>query len=119
MEQKPTWRNRLLSKWKGDPKPTGETGEENAQRFVAAVVNRAHRERIIQMYPDGKTWDIRCGWFWMVNEAWRARVLELLKNEPVQDARFSAPDDYDGWTFSAYSTVPVPYVAQLKLTDTF
>src|SRR5574343_110273 len=34
---------------------------------------------------------------------------------PVKAAQFHEPDSLDGWTFSAYSTVPVPRIAQLTL----
>lgn len=99
--------------------PKGETGEQNAQRFVAAVITEAREERVIIMYPTnaGRAHH-RFGWVWMMNAAWRARVLELLQDAPVREPQFNPPDSLDGWTFSAYSTVPVPRIAQLTLDQT-
>lgn len=102
------------------PKATEETGEQNARRFVETVARLAHDERVIICYPTG-TWTQRCearGWQWMMNERWRARVLDLLRLAPVRDPQFHAPDSLDGWTFTAYSTVPVPRIAQLELHQT-
>lgn len=97
-----------------------ETGEDNARRFVAAVTQLAKDDRVILMYPHPVRSDggLRGNWQWMLNPAWRARVLELLQDAPVRGAEFSPPDSLDGWTFHAYSTVPVPRIAQLSLSDT-
>ena len=99
-----------------------ETGEANAQRFVEAVVDQAHEERVIICYPHpgyGGRGGPQHGWIWMLNPRWRDRVLELLaQGAPVREAQFHPPDDLDGWTFSAYSTVPVPRIAQLGLDET-
>lgn len=105
--------------------PSDETGEENAQRFVRVVSTLARDERVILCYPHGPFGkarggaDPRCGWVWMLNPLWRARVLELLAAAPVKDAKFHEPDTMDGWTFSATSTVPVPRIAQLTLDQPF
>lgn len=97
-----------------------ETGELNAQRFVKMVTEQARDERVIICYPHGTPTirNPRVGWVWMLNPAWRERVLDLLKDAPVKGAAFSPPDTMDGWTFHAYSTVPVPRIAQLTLEDT-
>ncbi|QYW02162.1 hypothetical protein CPT_Sonora_060 [Stenotrophomonas phage Sonora] len=114
-------KNWFRSKLLGRP-PVDETGEQNARRFVEAVVRLAHDERVILCYPhqglraSGRG-DIRFGWVWMLNPLWRARVAELLKDAPVRDVIFSEPDTMDGWTFSAHTTVPVPRVAQLALDE--
>lgn len=95
--------------------PANETGEENARRFAETVAKLAKDARVIVMYPTyTKAADIG-GWVWMMNAAWRARVLELLADAPVKEPKFHEPDSLDGWTFSAYSTVPVPRIAQLTL----
>lgn len=98
-----------------------ETGEENARRFVEVVTDLAHEKRVVLCYPHPGFRSIggpENGWVWMLNPLWRARVLELLAEAPVRGAEFHAPDNLDGWTFSAYSTVPVPRVAQLALDQT-
>lgn len=105
--------------------PSDETGEENAHRFVRVVATLAREERVIICYPHGPFRKAkggnhpRCGWVWMLNPLWRARVLELLADAPVKEAKFHEPDELDGWTFSAYSTVPVPRIAQLTLDQPF
>lgn len=109
-----------MSVWPFKKKRSTETGEQNAQRFVSTVREVAADNRFIEFYPH-PAWSggahRRYNWPWMINEAWRARVLELLRERdiPVRDAQFLPPDSLDGWTFSAYSTVPVPRVAQLRL----
>ncbi len=100
-----------------------ETGEANAQRFVEAVTRLAREERVLIFYPYSSLMfggtNERTGWIWMLNPLWQERVLELLKMAPVRDARFSPPDSLDGWTFTAYSTVPVPRIAKLGLDDIY
>lgn len=101
-------------------KRVNETGAENARRFVAAVEKLARDERMVQLFPHPGYHGVkheRYGWEWMMNPLWRERVLELLKDAPVKDATFHAPDSLDGWTFTAISTVPVPRIAQLTLED--
>lgn len=95
--------------------PPKETGEENAQRFVHTVIAQAREHRVVIMYPSDTKAPWIGGWVWMMNEAWRTRVLELLADAPVKEPRFCPPDSLDGWTFTAYSTVPVPRIAQLTL----
>lgn len=98
-----------------------ETGEMNARRFVRVVTRIASDERIIQMVPHEGFRGVKRethGWVWMLNPKWRERVLELLREAPVKDAQFHAPDSMDGWTFSATSTVPVPRIATLSLEET-
>lgn len=115
---------RFRSKLFGTVAPD-ETGEENAQRFVRVVSTLARDERVIICYPHGPFGkargggDPRCGWVWMLNPLWRARVIDLLGGAPVKDAKFHEPDSMDGWTFSATSTVPVPRIAQLTLDQQF
>lgn len=105
--------------WPFKNKRSTETGEQNAQRFVRVVTTLAKDERVIICYPHPtRSRTERGGWIWMLNPAWRDRVLELLKNAPVRGAEFSPPDSLDGWTFHAYSTVPVPRIAQLSLNET-
>lgn len=110
---------KLRRRLRGLP-PVPETGEENAQRFVRVVSRLARDERMIICYPQtgyGGSPNERTGWVWMINPKWQARVLELLKDAPVREPRFDPPDSMDGWTFSAYSTVPVPRIAKLDLND--
>lgn len=111
---RPSMMDRVRSRLFGTH-PPGETGEQNAQRFVQTVATLAKDERVILMYPTYTKASYVGGWVWMMNAAWRARVLDLLKAAPVKDAQFHEPDSLDGWTFSAYSTVPVPRIAQLTL----
>lgn len=89
-----------------------ETGAENAVRFCKVVGNKAKEGRFIQLSPHD--------WPWMYNDAWRERVLHILEeNEtPVRDARFTPPDDLDGWLFDARSTVKRLRVQTLTLNDT-
>ena len=96
-----------------------ETGEQNAQRFVKTVAMMAKEGRVIIMYPHPvrSHGGLAGNWQWMLNPAWRDRVMELLQQAPVRGAEFSPPDSLDGWTFHAYSTVPVPRIAQLSLND--
>lgn len=104
----------------GKGKRVDETGEANARRFVSVVSRLAKDQRLIEMFPH-EGWrgskHERYGWEWMPNPLWRQRVLELLQDAPVKDARFHAPDSLDGWTFDAVSTVPVPRVATLSLEE--
>lgn len=97
-----------------------ETGEQNARRFVKTVAELAKDKRVIICYPDGRNTftNPANGWPWMMNAIWRARVLTLLQDVAVRGAEFSPPDSLDGWTFTAYSTVPVPRIASLTLEDT-
>lgn len=102
------------------PEATKETGEQNARRFVETVARLAKDDRVLIFSPGG-IWHVRNernGWVWMMNERWRARVLDLLRDAPIRDPDFSPPDSLDGWTFVAYSTVPVPRIAQLELNQT-
>jgi hypothetical protein len=118
MVKKPNWLVRLYRSSIGmAPDPERETGEQNAQRFVRTVATLARDDRVIICYPHGipSPNNRRVGWQWMLNPKWRERVLELLKDAPVRGADFSPPDSMDGWTFVAYSTVPVPRIAQLEL----
>lgn len=108
------WIPRFLRRHEGVE--AGETGEQNAQRFAKMVVKVAHEDRVI-ICDAGRGYNERYGWLWMMNAAWRERVMELLQGAPIKDARFCPPDDMEGWTFSAYSTVPVPRIAQLTLED--
>lgn len=113
-KKQPLWR-RLLRRPRAP-----ETGEANARRFAATVVELALEERVIICYPRQGLQGAKGrehGWEWMLNPLWRARVLELLQDAPVRNAEFHPPDSLDGWTFSAYSTVPVPLIAQLDLSQ--
>ena len=89
-----------------------ETGAENAVRFVKVISKKAQEGRFIQAHPHD--------WPWMYNEAWRERVLQILAESgtPVTDARFTPPDDLDGWLFDARSTVKRLRVTTLSLDET-
>lgn len=99
-----------------------ETGDQNAQRFVETVLREAKDVRLIVCRMDsgyaGRKSEL-CGWIWMPNPRWRAKVLDLLtSSDCVTDFKFTPPDALDGWTFHATSTVPVPRVAFLELDQT-
>lgn len=95
-----------------------ETGEANARRFVQTVAELAREQRVVICYPHPGFHGAKlreANWAWMLNPRWRERVMELLRDAPVRNAEFLPPDTMDGWTFTAYSTVPVPRIAQLEL----
>ena len=97
--------------------PNTETGEENAQRFVAVVLRLVAEQRHVVLSSEPRRLSEMGGWTWMYNRRWRARVLELLRDAPLRDAKFVEPDNFDLWTFSTISQAKAPRIETLDLTD--
>jgi hypothetical protein len=75
---------------------------------VRAFMNAIHREvreghNVVILYQYGFAGGARRQFTEMGDPAFRARCLKLLEGNPwVVCYRFSPPDSYDDWTFSAY-----------------
>lgn len=92
-----------------------ETGEQNAERFVQAVMAAALDQRVIIFWEDG-----RPAWPWMKNKAWRDYVFRRLGELriPVRDGEFKGPDALDeSWMFVAHSTANQHRIQTMELTD--
>lgn len=86
----------------------GETGAENAERFVRMVKAEAKEERHIIAYMTPGS-SHRSGWEWMANKEWRSIVHRRLQEEGVTwEPKFSPPDSLDSWTFYATARHPRP-----------
>ena len=85
------------------------TLKEDADIFIKGVLRS--KDKILTMYQN--VWPCMC------NEEWREYVLEALKLTHVEFSKmyFSAPDELDGWTFTAYVKHGETPMSKRKLHD--
>lgn len=72
-------------------------GLSAAEKFVKQVVVDTldpKNNGVCIMYPSK--------WPQMLDAAWREKTIAMLKRHRVHNPSFCPPDEYDGWTFSAY-----------------
>jgi hypothetical protein len=86
----------------------GETGKQNADRFIKVLKKLAVDNRHIVMYSDRtKGMDPDCvGWDWMHNAQWRSYVLGILMHDHsdlLVHPIWCSPDSAGGWSLAVVS----------------
>lgn len=77
--------------------------EQRVKQFVRVALEDARTNNVVIMGETGGGTNPRYGWPEMRDPKFREDVLSRLNSRlEISNAKFSAPDEYDDWTFSAY-----------------